>query len=168
MVIFGSRLYGKVDEAPTLFHVATKFGHLNFVPLIPLQSYLVLGKVGDSLRVREIPLCWKSVFVGWLQGLSVVGGIISLLGTLSSLQSRFVEKQAQALPDGILFVLCLGVFLYLRFSGAVRRASYERACELGAIADLNPEGKTILDFAYGRISEEEARQAMKGKVEATP
>ena len=33
--VFGSRLYGKVDEVPGIGHVATKFAHFDYMPLVP-------------------------------------------------------------------------------------------------------------------------------------
>jgi len=38
VIVWGSRLYGKVDVVPGFFHVATRFGHVYYLPLIPTQS----------------------------------------------------------------------------------------------------------------------------------
>jgi hypothetical protein len=38
IIVWGSRLYGKVDAVPGLFHVATRFGHIWYLPLIPMGS----------------------------------------------------------------------------------------------------------------------------------
>jgi hypothetical protein len=56
IVFYGSRLYGRVDEAPGLFHVATMFCHLWFLPLVPLRSYLVLRREGRAFERKPIPL----------------------------------------------------------------------------------------------------------------
>ena len=81
--VFGSRLMGKVDEVPGLFHVATKFGHINFLPLIPMQSYVVLGKNGRSFRGVPIPMSGKSVLAAWGRSIGVlaalIGGIFALV-----------------------------------------------------------------------------------------
>jgi hypothetical protein len=126
-----------------------------------MKSYLVLKKEGGSFQGKAIPLSWKSVFLAWLQGLSVLGAFFILIGALN-----LTRQRPLMLAMVVLSGLCLGAFLFLRFSKGIRRASYERACELGAIAGLTPEGKTLLEFAFGRISEEEARQAMKEKISA--
>ena len=38
----GMSLYGKVDQVPGLLHVATRFFHVNFVPLFPTGSFVVI------------------------------------------------------------------------------------------------------------------------------
>ncbi|QRN93605.1 hypothetical protein JRI60_31070 [Archangium violaceum] len=38
----GTWLFGKVDVVPELGHVATKFFHINLVPLVPIESYFVV------------------------------------------------------------------------------------------------------------------------------
>jgi hypothetical protein len=68
--IHGRHLYGKVDHMPGLFYVSTEFWHLNFVPLIPLRSYIVLdrSKNAQNCSRKQVPLRLKSVFVGYLRG----------------------------------------------------------------------------------------------------
>jgi hypothetical protein len=89
MIVFGGRLFGKVDQVPGLFHVATQFFHVNFVPLVPTKSWLVLHGTEKSglgrtawqgIELRSIR--WGSVGMAWLRfGLvvaSVVFGFVSL------------------------------------------------------------------------------------------
>jgi hypothetical protein len=154
MIVRGCGLYGKVDEAPKLFHVATLFRQAGFVPIVPLRSFLVLKGVGDSFEVKEIPLSWKSVLVAWLQWLSLVGAFFGFLAAIKHLTPA----------AGLLCALNLGLFAFLKWSKTVRGASYARARELAAIADLPPERQTLLEFLYGRISADEARQAMRTRV----
>jgi hypothetical protein len=92
MIIFGTRLFGKVDAVPGVFHVATKFFHLNFLPLIPTSSWVVLegtqeqGLTGSSWRGVELSsIRMSSVLMAWLRfGLfaialaSVVMGLASM------------------------------------------------------------------------------------------
>jgi hypothetical protein len=73
--IFGVRLFGKVDVVPGRFHVATEFYHIQFVPIVPMQTYLVLEEDGDGWQGVKIPLCRKSVTAAWLRtGLFRPGG----------------------------------------------------------------------------------------------
>ena len=67
MFIFGTRLFGKVDAVPGLGHVATKFFHINFLPLIPLEGWFVLGQEGNQWRGRAIPMSGKSVLTAWMR-----------------------------------------------------------------------------------------------------
>src|SRR3989442_10481906 len=46
MGVFGTRLFGQADRVAGLFCVRTRFFHINFVPLIPLASYLVFEEKG--------------------------------------------------------------------------------------------------------------------------
>src|SRR4051812_50211547 len=80
--IFGSRLYGKVDQVPGVFHVATKFGHLNFIPLIPMESYIVLSTQGKQFSGVRIPMSGKSVLVTWGRALSVVAAAVGVIVSL--------------------------------------------------------------------------------------
>src|SRR4051812_40462081 len=79
VVIYGSRLMGKVDEVPGLFHVATKFGHINYVPLVPIQSYIVVSHNGNTFRGVPIALSGKSILVGYGRALAIVLAIIGVI-----------------------------------------------------------------------------------------
>src|SRR3954468_4659567 len=80
LIIWGSRLYGKVDEVPGMFHVATKFGHLWYIPLIPIGSHIVLEQSGRSWRGMPVGLSGKSVLAAWLRGGGIAGMIFSAIG----------------------------------------------------------------------------------------
>jgi hypothetical protein len=70
MIVVGTRLYGKVDEVPGLFHLATEFFCLNFVPLIPLRSFLVFSGTERGIPMR---LSGKSMFFAYLRVALLVG-----------------------------------------------------------------------------------------------
>src|SRR5438552_2050914 len=84
IVFFGQRLYGKVDHVPGLFYVATQFFYLQFVPLIPTGTYLVLdgSEDGGNFRGKQITLSGKSVLFGWLRAGCIMGGIGLLVAAL--------------------------------------------------------------------------------------
>ena len=44
VIVWGTLEAGKVDEVPKLFHVETRFGHVYYLPLIPLGSVAVFEK----------------------------------------------------------------------------------------------------------------------------
>ena len=80
--VYGSRLFGKVDVVPGLFHVQTKFGHFNYIPLIPMQSYVVLSHTGKTFRGVRVPLCPNRCSVlgkADHRGAAVIGGVITLV-----------------------------------------------------------------------------------------
>lgn len=79
VIIYGSRLYGKVDVVPGLFHVETRFGHLYYFPLIPIESFAVFSKSGDQINGVKIPMSFKSILYAWLRAGMLVASIFSLL-----------------------------------------------------------------------------------------
>ncbi len=97
MIIFGGRLFGKVDEVPGVAHVATKFFHVNFIPLLPLSSWVVLhgsqksGLLGSSWRGFELSgIRWGSALMGWLRcGLVIGCAALALVGLASMGESRW-------------------------------------------------------------------------------
>lgn len=76
MIVYGSRLFGKVDAVGSLFHVATRFAHVWYIPLFPLGSWIVTEESGNGWRGFQIPLNLKSVFVAWLRGALVVAALV--------------------------------------------------------------------------------------------
>ena len=79
ILIWGKKLYGKVDRSEGQFYVKTEFGHLWYIPLIPTKSWVILEGTedGEGWRGTPIPMSMKSVLVGWLRAalvLSAIGG----------------------------------------------------------------------------------------------
>jgi len=70
MSVYGERLFGRVHRTPGLFYVATMFWHINFVPLVPVRSYVVLegSEKDEGFQGARIPLSFKSVLAGYLRG----------------------------------------------------------------------------------------------------
>lgn len=68
--VHGEHLYGQVDRVPGLFYVSTLFWHFNYIPIVPLRSYIVLdgSEDGDTFHGKKIPFQLKSVLVGYLRG----------------------------------------------------------------------------------------------------
>jgi hypothetical protein len=74
IVVFGRRLYGKVDSADGVF-VRTSFFHIMWVPLVPLGSYLGIGSKGETGYVR-VPLQPRSVLAAYLRAGSVAAVLV--------------------------------------------------------------------------------------------
>jgi hypothetical protein len=145
MIIFGTRLFGKVDEVPGLFHVATKFGHVNFVPLIPLEGWLVFGQEGNGWRGITIPMSMKSVAVAWIRFVLVVGGLLGLL-------FGFIGMNSMESGGGLLLtagVLSLAAFIGSYFWKWLSRADAERALELATLAGIPEEGLDQIRVSFG-------------------
>jgi hypothetical protein len=85
MIHFGTVLYGKVDEIPGLFYVKTKFFHLNFLPLLPMDSFVIhaFTETSDGLfRGRSLGRNARSVLTAYARALLFVVIGLSLAGTL--------------------------------------------------------------------------------------
>jgi hypothetical protein len=139
-VIHGYGMYGKVDRVPGLFHVATRFLHLYWMPVVPLQSYVVpeneLGRVAG--KAVAVGVRWKSVLMAWVRLTLVVGGCAVFPLILAvSLQ----ELPPNVRPVLTLCILCLPLISLglLAWSYRIRWARPERALELASLAGVPPE-----------------------------
>jgi len=140
MFIFGTRLFGKVDAVPGLGHVATKFFHINFLPLIPLEGWFVLGKDGSKWRGTTIPMSGKSVLTAWMRfGLFVVGVGMTIFG--------FTEGNG-AVPVVVAGVLCVAGFIGTYLAGFISRAGLDRALELAGHLGASPEALAQIRRKY--------------------
>ena len=72
-MIYGYWLYGHVDYVPGMFHVATRFFHFFFFPLVPLRTFVVLEGTQHrgSFQGRQIRLSLKSILLRLLEGPTV-------------------------------------------------------------------------------------------------
>lgn len=156
IIIWGSKMYGQTDEVPGLFHVATQFGHLYWVPLIPLGSYLVFP---DSDNMASLPLSGKSVLLAWLRAGLMLVIIVLLFMTLGSLSDKGAGL-LDTLLCGLALCAAIGVFAASRMLPVVGRATLDRARELGA-RGLNEQGQVLLELHYGTISVEEADEELE-------
>ena len=149
--VFGHRLYGKVDAIPGIGHVATKFFHFDYVPLVPTESWLVTAQSGKTWRGVKIPLSAKSVFVGWGRAAAILvavgGGVMALV---SGLDHR-PDPTAIAAGGGIVAAAVGFVVLTYKLSW-FNRASYARACQLAKLAKLNAHGLAALAKVYGEAA----------------
>src|SRR4029077_7836611 len=95
--LYGYHLYGKVDQVPGKFFVATLFLHVTFMPVLPKKSYLV--RVGDegvlSFSGIAIPFSWKSVAYAYLRFLLVIFLLLFFGGVTESPWSFSDPKTAR-------------------------------------------------------------------------
>ncbi|MDB5300067.1 MAG: hypothetical protein JWO87_1730 [Phycisphaerales bacterium] len=143
--IFGSRLFGKCDDVAGMFHVATKFGHVNFLPLIPMQTYIVLSRNGNQFRGVPIPLSAKSILLAWARVVSLVVAVVAACIAASVANSYGGEW---IVPAGVAIVAGAG-FVLTMWHRSCTKAGFARACQLGQIAGLNEHGFAMLQKHYG-------------------
>lgn len=156
-VIFGTRWMGKVDAIPGVGHVATRFFYLQFIPLIPVETYLVFREVGEEVQGVRIPFSPKSILVAWFRTACIVAAIgLGLAGFLHLSKRQDVEGAL----DIVLSVLAVATFLYSYYFGPIAKASYGRAMLLAQRAALAPEQILALEIAYGRMNADQAEQEL--------
>jgi hypothetical protein len=150
IVFYGSQFYGKVDKVPMLGHVATSFFYVQFVPLIPLGSYLVLENGQGSLSVG---FSVKSLLVAWLRTALVIGACGLVIAGIVSLGERSAPGIAAGFGGAVLCVVAMFGSYYVPFIG---EANYERAMQLADQVGIRPEFRLTLEVHYGRKSADEA------------
>ena len=141
MFVFGNRLFGKVDQVPGLFHVATKFFHVNFVPLVPTKSWLVLHGTEKSglgtnswrgIRLRSIR--WGSVGMAWLR----LGLVVAAAAFGFAALAAFLKGTSLATSIGTT-LLAVGAAAALVASYRMARASADSLRRLAAEASMPEE-----------------------------
>ena len=152
-IVWGTRMMGKVDAVPGVGHVATRFFYLQYVPLIPLETYLVFREVGEEIHGVKIPFSPKSIFTAWLRtGIAIAALGLGIAGVVC------ISERHRG--DGLIcFVgaaLCVGAFIYSYYCGLLCRAGYHRAVFLADLANIAPEQRLALEIAFGRMSAEQA------------
>ena len=156
IIIWGSRLFGKVDVVPGLFHVATKFFHVWYLPLIPLGSHLVTEEHEDGWIGIPVGLSGKSVFIAWIRTAAFLATIVFAVMAVAQI-AEGVDWFTPVLRCLICGAILAGTYLYKGFS----RASYERAVYLAERAEIGEGGLVFLDLAFERITEEEAERRLQ-------
>ncbi len=162
VIISGTRMAGKVDVVPRIGYVSTRFFHLYYVPLIPLQSYLVFSEEGDEINGVLLPFQPKSILVGWLRGASWLALIAAPVIAMLGIGDKHPEVAAISLAVWVLAALLLPT---LHYWPAVREASYERAIQLANHAGLSPETRLMLEVAYGRLTADQAERELVRLIE---
>ncbi|MEZ6144949.1 MAG: hypothetical protein R3B91_05820 [Planctomycetaceae bacterium] len=157
IIIWGSGLYGRTDEVPGLGHVATKFGHLWYIPLIPTGSHFVIEQTGDGWRGASVPLSGKSVLVGLLRAALVVGSIAGAVTTVVAFSGPNPAEGWEALIVTIALIVALIMTMRMKF---FTQASYTRACQLADTIGFSDEARIIIDLTYGEITQQEAEFRM--------
>jgi hypothetical protein len=154
-IVWGSQLYGKTDEVEGIGHVATRFGHLYYVPLIPMGSQFITGHEGDNYFGAPIPLSFKSIGIAWLRTISVIAVIFSLVMCFALDRGPMGGK----LYPGIMLALSVGLVILFRLKWAMK-ASYERATQISNDLGFDPRLKVFIDLHYEMIDEIEADRRM--------
>ena len=146
MLFYGTRWCGKVDRVPGLCYVRTRFFHLQFVPLIPLASYLLIEGTNEERGV-PIPLSIKSILTAWIRTALVgiaVGYAVAAVVHVFMLLTKHEASMVRLLESvGWMGGACLVYWMTVCFS----RAGYRRAIKLGRYLGLEPA--IVERYLYG-------------------
>jgi hypothetical protein len=149
IVIFGRRLAGTVDRVGNLLYVRTQFLHVYWIPLVPLESYVILAgsESGNGFKGVRTRLALKSVLFGWLRTALVFGVIGSVVGAVFC-AFDFARDQDPLTLGGVIFCLALaaGCVLFYWLSVRLAHASYDRAMQIAEQLGIKPE---VIDQCYG-------------------
>ena len=165
VIITGVRFAGKVDAVPRIGHVATRFFHIYYVPLIPLGTFLVTREGDTDFAGVPLPLNGKSILVGWLRTFGWLGLIGSpIVAGLGMAGSNF----PQTVTGGIGTAVFAALLWFLYCQRFITHASYERAADIARQMGLPPEQRLMLEVAYGRMTADQAERELARHYEATP
>lgn len=149
MIIFGTRIFGSTDsvafgsERKPAYHVVTKFFHVQFIPFVPLSSYLVLDFL-QGKRAISIPLSGKSIGIAWLRCISWWS--VVFLGILTLASGDFSWQLL------LCFLFAIVAAPFVTWHGYFNDASYGRAMELLGHINLGPRFdatlKRMVDASY--------------------
>jgi hypothetical protein len=82
IIVGGKRIYGKVEQVGSTF-IATSFAYLQFLPLFPLESLVVIGDGSSEGRtVIPIKMHWKSVLAGYLRAWGILFSMCTIFAGL--------------------------------------------------------------------------------------
>jgi hypothetical protein len=147
-IVWGTHNFGQTDYIPDVdVYVSTQFFHIWYIPLIPLQSYIVLAESGDDFHGVATGWNLKSIAIAWLRAALLVGGVLTIIGGCIAAG----ERPTAGIPIALAGALAVGAMIgscYLPYTGY---ASYEAACELADQVDLTPEYRHRMEVAYGRL-----------------
>ncbi len=149
MVVFGLRTFGDCSEVPDHFHVATKFFHVWFIPLIPVGSFLVLEEEDDdSFRGMSVGLDFRSTLMAWFRTFWVLLALGSLgMGITALINGPPVLVDAQTLAD----------LLPAAVAGVAFKAVYYGAYAAAALGFVLGVGVYFLTHVFNEASEARAR-----------
>ena len=133
IIVYGTRLFGKSDAMEGIGHVACRFVHIMFVPLIPIETVFVVGEN----RGLKLPFSFKAALSGWLRAGAILTGL-SMLGLCFT-----AFGNANVLGGIVFFVVALASFGCFPLIGLLLgRISDHRRAELMGMLGLRTEGAT--------------------------
>lgn len=141
-VIWGKGYYGSVDRIRGLGPVETRFFHLFWFPLIPLESVIRCGAVAYPLSEMH----GRSILMGYIRAVLWVVTLVLATAVPSALRRGDVA-------GFLVFLICAGLLVacYLW----MRHATYERAADIFRYARVSTEDALLMRESYGKLDKAE-------------
>jgi hypothetical protein len=145
--VVGTRWCGEVDRVPGVLHVATLFFYVLGVPLIPLQSWIVLEDLRGSKTAASAAIGWdvKSILMAIVRVVLFLATCAVGAAGLGGLIGLALGRNGWLLAT-ILCGIAIGLTAALRFTYRMDEASIPRAEELAMRAGFTEaEAHSIAD-----------------------
>lgn len=144
MIVFGVRLFGKAEIVPGVFFIATRFFHVCFIPLIPMQSFVIFEDSQQEGGGAALPsLHWGSISMAWLRGLLFGGALALAIMAWNKVETGAATNQARPM-----LLMALGCVAAFAGSYRVARATTE---SLEALRRVDGVPSHILTRAKERL-----------------
>ena len=151
IIVYGTRLFGKSDAMEGIGHVACRFVHIMFVPLIPIETILVVGEN----RGLKLPFSFKAALSGWLRAGAIVSGL-SMLALAAT-----AGGNGNALGAIVFFVVAIASFGSFPLIGMLfGRCSDLRRAELMGMLGMRTEGASHESPMQMSFAQQPPQQAM--------
>jgi hypothetical protein len=134
---FGLHNFGKVDQVPGAFYVATQFFHFNSIPLLPLSTYVVLH--GSECSVfgfgaftgKKIRMSLKSVLTAYSRAALIVGVVITCAFAVVTFVDGGSKHDVELLiTSAVLAFVSAACAVVIWLTYHFSKASYGRAMQL--------------------------------------
>jgi hypothetical protein len=145
-LVCGTRLSGKVDQVPGAFSVQTRFAHLARLPVLPIESWLVLdsgdGQAWRGLKLRR--LSFRSVSFAWGR---VALAVLGFWAGATAFAATGTQDMVGVAGGCALAVVSLAAFVYsYRFTCS----SYRDAIDLVRRLRLGEQYEMIVGECFDR------------------
>jgi hypothetical protein len=140
MIVYGKRICGRVDRVPGVLYVATQFFHLYFIPVAPVDSFIVVeGSEGkDGFKGVKTKFSARSIVATYCKTLLFLSGCVMLF--VGSLQACGAPSDTSPTASGTFWYLAFLVlgaasiaacFIWRPWSLATEPRGRELAIQMG-------------------------------------
>jgi hypothetical protein len=150
-IVYGRRIYGRLQRIPDLLCVGTFFFHVYYMPLWPIFSVVAQGTPDEEHGV-QIPIYWPSVLLAWFRTWGI------LVALVLSATAPLIGTTAACLSFGAMVFALVVAWVIPQFL----KPSFPRACWLAKRLNINDDEWTRLRAIYGVKAEDRPLRVFVG------